>query len=79
MYPLKILVDLDRTMICQRLLASLHHSRLPALIGLDQTETQHVGSWQKAPYAGHEAPKDYWTTSFKLDDFTTAQTRQTRC
>lgn len=78
MYSLKILVDLDRTMICHGLLASLTHSRLPALIGLDQTETQHVGSWQKAPDAGCEAPKDAWTTSFNLDAFATAKTRQTR-
>jgi hypothetical protein len=76
MYPLMILINRNLTMLCHGSCASLPHSRLPALIGLDQTETQDVDAWQNPPNAGREAPKEDRKASQGVDTFTAAETDQ---
>jgi hypothetical protein len=74
MYPLNTPVDLAVATLCHGYFASLPHCRLPALISLDQTETQDVGAWHNPPNSGREVPKEDWKTGVEVDAFATAQT-----
>jgi len=76
MYSLKTPVDLAVTMLCHGYFASLPHSRLPALISLDQTDTQDVGAWHNPPNSRREAPKEDRKACVKVDAFATAQIDQ---
>jgi hypothetical protein len=78
MYPLRIPVDLDLTMLCHESFAPLCHTRLLALIGWERPETrdvytkQDVGARPNSP----NAPAEDWKACIGLDAFATAQTNQ---
>jgi len=67
---------MDSTMLCHGHFASLPHSRLQALIGLDEREPQDVGDWENPPSAGREATEEDRKAGLRLDAFATAQIDQ---